>query len=158
LEGWQIIHQTGEGQLQDTARRYREAGVDALAVAYIDEMASIMFESDLVVCRPAGTTLAELALAGVPAILLPYPPVIDDHLANAEVFASAGAATILDETEIAGPLDVELVQLLEPLLVDDVRRRAMSERMSRLARPQAAANVTDAICRILSSTTIRLAA
>jgi UDP-N-acetylglucosamine--N-acetylmuramyl-(pentapeptide) pyrophosphoryl-undecaprenol N-acetylglucosamine transferase len=158
LESWQIVHQTGEGQLQDTARRYREAGVEALAVAYIDEIASIMFESDLVVCRPAGTTLTELALAGVPAILLPYPPVMDYHLANAEVFASAGAATLLDETEIAGPLDIELVQQLGPLLVDHARRRAMSESISRFACPDAAANVTDAICRILCNSSVRMAA
>jgi UDP-N-acetylglucosamine:LPS N-acetylglucosamine transferase len=90
--------------------------------------------------------------------LLPYPKVMDYHLANAEVFASAGAAVIIDETEIVGPLDVELVQQLEPLMVDDVRRRAMAVKMSRLACPHAAAHVTDAICRILCHESVRLAA
>jgi UDP-N-acetylglucosamine--N-acetylmuramyl-(pentapeptide) pyrophosphoryl-undecaprenol N-acetylglucosamine transferase len=158
LQCWHIVHQTGEGQLQDTARRYREAGVDALAVAYVDEMASIMFESDLVVCRSAGTTLAELALAGVPAILLPYPQAIDYHLANAEVFAAAGAALIVDETEMAGPLSAELVARLEPLIADDNRRREMAARMGRLACPEAAANVSDVICNLLCREAVRLAA
>ena len=114
------MHQSGEGQLQDTTRRYRDAGVDALVVAYIDEMASIMFESDLVVCRAAGTTLAELALAGVPAILVPYPPAIDYQMANAEVFAADGAATIIDETDLDRPLRRRTVaERLEPLLCDE---------------------------------------
>jgi UDP-N-acetylglucosamine--N-acetylmuramyl-(pentapeptide) pyrophosphoryl-undecaprenol N-acetylglucosamine transferase len=158
LAGWRIVHQSGEGQLQDTTRRYRDAGVDALVVAYIDEMASIMFESDLVVCRAAGTTLAELALAGVPAVLVPFPPALDYQMANAEVFAAGGAATIIDETDLARSLEFELAERLEPLLGDDVLRHKMAERMRTFACPDAAANVTQAIHRILSGSSLRLAA
>ncbi len=158
LAGWQIVHQSGEGQLQDTTRRYRDAGVDALVVAYIDEMASIMFESDLVVCRAAGTTLAELALAGVPAILVPYPPAIDYQMANAEVFAANGAAIIIDETDLTGPFDAELCGRLEPLLCDTELRSKMAARMRTFACPDAAANVTQAIYRILRGSSLRLAA
>jgi UDP-N-acetylglucosamine--N-acetylmuramyl-(pentapeptide) pyrophosphoryl-undecaprenol N-acetylglucosamine transferase len=158
LAGWQIVHQTGEGQLQDTARRYRDAAVDALVVAYIDEMASIMFDSDLVVCRSAGTTLAELALAGVPAILVPYPPVVDYQQPNAEVFEEAGAAVMIDEAEVVGPFDVELTAHLEPLLTNDARRDQMAARMRTFACPEAAANVTDAIYRNLCGASARLAA
>jgi UDP-N-acetylglucosamine--N-acetylmuramyl-(pentapeptide) pyrophosphoryl-undecaprenol N-acetylglucosamine transferase len=158
LAGWQVVHQSGEGQLQDTTRRYRDAGVDALVVAYIDEMASIMFESDLVVCRAAGTTLAELALAGVPAILVPFPPVMDYQMPNAEVFAAGGSATIIDETDLAQSLEVELTERLEPLLCDEVLRHKMAERMRTFACPDAAANVTEAIYRILSGSSLRLAA
>jgi UDP-N-acetylglucosamine--N-acetylmuramyl-(pentapeptide) pyrophosphoryl-undecaprenol N-acetylglucosamine transferase len=158
LAGWQIVHQSGEGQLQDTAERYRSLGMDALVVAYIDEMAPIMFESDLVVCRCAGTTLAELALAGVPAVLVPYPPAMEYQMANAEVFAAAGAARVIDETELVGPLDVELVEQLEPLIVDDARRQSMAARMRSFACPLAAANVTDAIYQILCGASSRLAA
>jgi UDP-N-acetylglucosamine--N-acetylmuramyl-(pentapeptide) pyrophosphoryl-undecaprenol N-acetylglucosamine transferase len=158
LHGWQVVHQTGEGQLQDTARHYVAAGVDALVVSYIDEMAPVMFASDLVVCRCAGTTLAELALAGTAALLVPYPPALDYQMPNAEVFASAGAAVIIDETELVAPLAVELVEQLEPLLVDDGRRHEMATRMRKLACPEAASNVTDAIEGILCSESIRLAA
>jgi UDP-N-acetylglucosamine--N-acetylmuramyl-(pentapeptide) pyrophosphoryl-undecaprenol N-acetylglucosamine transferase len=158
LRGWQVVHQTGEGQLQDTARRYRDAEVDALAVAYIDEMASIMFASDLVICRAAGTTLAELALAGVAAILVPYPPAIEYQAPNAEVFEEAGAAAVLDEAEMAGPFEAELAEHLEPLLTNDSRRDQMAARMHSFACPDAAANVTDVIYRKLFGTAARLAA
>ena len=101
LRGWQIVHQTGEGQLQQTIDRYRAAGVEALTVSFIDEMAPVMFASDLVVCRAGGTTLSELALAGVPAVLVPYPRDVEAYqLANAEVVAAAGAATVIDESSL----------------------------------------------------------
>ena len=158
LDGWQIVHQTGDGQLQDTERRYRDLGLSALVVAYIDEMASIMFDADLVVCRSSGTTLAELALAGVPALLVPYPPAIDYQMPNAEVFAAAGAARLLDETSLQGPLTDVLVDKLDPLLGDGARREKMAASMRRLAAPQAATNVADAIARILSGATIPIAA
>jgi UDP-N-acetylglucosamine--N-acetylmuramyl-(pentapeptide) pyrophosphoryl-undecaprenol N-acetylglucosamine transferase len=158
LSGWQIVHQSGEGQLQRTEQRYREAGVDALVVAYIDEMAPVMFDSDLAVCRPGGTTLAELALAGLPAILVPYPRIMDFHMPNAEVFASAGAATIIDETELVGSFGDELEAHLKPLLVDDLRRQQMANSMRRLARPDATAHVTEAICDALHGVRARAAA
>jgi UDP-N-acetylglucosamine--N-acetylmuramyl-(pentapeptide) pyrophosphoryl-undecaprenol N-acetylglucosamine transferase len=158
LTGWQIVHQSGEGQLHETTCRYRAAGVEALVVAYIDEMAPIMFESDLVVCRAAGTTLAELALAGIPALLVPYPPAMDYQMPNAEVFASSGAAVILDESALRAPFEDALVAAIRPLVIDDEVRRRMSTSMRRLARPDAAANITDAICRILTSASAELAA
>ncbi len=158
LAGWEIVHQSGEGQLQQTVARYREANVDALVVAFIDEIAPVMFASDLVVCRPGGTTLAELSLASIPAILVPYPRVMDYHLPNAEIFAAAGAATLIDETELAGPLEAALAEHLEPLIVDDARRSKMAASMRRMARPGASANVTNAIYEGLFSTSVRLAA
>ncbi len=159
LAGWEVVHQSGEGQLQATASRYRESGVGAVVVAYIDELASVMFDSDLVVCRAAGTTLAELALAGVPAVLVPHPEAADaDQLANAEIFAAAGAATIVDETDLPGALDTALADALEPLFLDEARRDAMAAAMRRLARPDAAAQITAAICEILCTKSKRMAA
>lgn len=163
LSGWQIVHQTGEGQLQQTIERYQHAGVDAVVVSYIDEMAPIMFGSDLVVCRAAGTTLAELAMAGVPAVLVPFPRDAEAYqLANAERVAAAGAAAVIDETMLDGALDEALVAQLAPLVTDETRRTKMAEKMRSLARPDAAAAITDTICSVLgtgtSSGSIRLAA
>lgn len=161
LKGWQVVHQTGEGQLQQTINRYRTAGVDALTVSFIDEMAPVMFDSDLVVCRAGGTTLAELALAGVPAVLVPYPRDVEAYqLANAGVVAAAGAATVIDESSLEEPLSKALVDHLAPLLVDHERRQTMAANMRRLARPDAASEITDAIRDILDTSvgTLRLAA
>jgi UDP-N-acetylglucosamine--N-acetylmuramyl-(pentapeptide) pyrophosphoryl-undecaprenol N-acetylglucosamine transferase len=161
LQGWQVVHQTGEGQLQQTVDRYRTAGVEALTVSFIDEMAPVMFASDLVVCRAGGTTLSELALAGAPAVLVPYPRDVEAYqLANAEVVAAAGAATVIDESSLDRRLDQALADQLAPLLVDDSRRALMAENMRMQARPDAAALITDTIRSVLgaSARSARLAA
>lgn len=148
LAGWQIVHQTGEGQLQETEDRYREIGTPALAVTYIDQIASVLFASDLVICRAGGVTLAELALAGVPAITIPYPHAVDDHqTANAKVFAAAGACRLIDESSQADALHEALARELDPLLRDASMRNDMSRSMLRLAYPDAAADVA----RVISS-------
>jgi UDP-N-acetylglucosamine--N-acetylmuramyl-(pentapeptide) pyrophosphoryl-undecaprenol N-acetylglucosamine transferase len=148
LAGWQIVHQTGEGQLQETEDRYRENGTSALAVTYIDQIASVLFASDLVICRAGGVTLAELALAGVPAITIPYPDAVDDHqTANAKVFAAAGACRLIDESSQADALHEALARELDPLLRDAGLRSEMSRNMLRLAYPDAAADVA----RVISS-------
>ena len=161
LNGWQVVHQSGEGQLQQTINRYRDAGVDALTVSFIDEMAPVMFASDLVVCRAGGTTLAELALAGVPAVLVPYPRDVEAYqLANADVVAAAGAATVIDESSLEEPLSDALVDHLAPLLSDDSRRQLMAANMRLLAQPDAATQITDMIRNILGTAvgTVHLAA
>jgi UDP-N-acetylglucosamine--N-acetylmuramyl-(pentapeptide) pyrophosphoryl-undecaprenol N-acetylglucosamine transferase len=162
LRGWQVVHQTGEGHLQDTLIRYRDAGVEALVLSFIDELATLLFQSHLVVCRAGGTTLSELALAGVPAVIVPFTRYADTHqLANADVAVAARAATMIDETSLDGPLDEALCQHLAPLLADEPRRTAMAANMRSLARPDAASLVTDTIRIILGASatgTIRLAA
>ena len=146
IADWHIVHQTGEGQLQETEARYQKSGVQALAVTYIDEIASVLFDSDLVVCRSGGTTLAELALAGTPALLVPYPEASDDHqLANAKVFAAAGACRLIDETSQSGALDKALARELTPLLLEENRRFEMSHRIQSLARPSAAEDIAQAV-------------
>jgi UDP-N-acetylglucosamine--N-acetylmuramyl-(pentapeptide) pyrophosphoryl-undecaprenol N-acetylglucosamine transferase len=161
LCGWEVVHQSGEGQLQQTIETYRQVGVDALTISFIDEMAPVMFASDLVVCRAGGTTLAELALAGVPAVLVPYPRDIEAYqLANADVVAAAGAATVIDESSLEEPLCEALVEHLEPLLCDEPRRQAMAASMRSLAQLDAAERITDVIRDLLNTAvgTLRLAA
>jgi len=144
MDDWQVVHQTGEGQLQETESRYRQYGVEALAVSFIDEIASVLFASDIVVCRAGGTTLAELALAGVPAILVPYPLASDDHqIANAKVVAAAGACRLIDETSQA--LDGALARELTTLIADEQLRREMSLSMQSLAKPDASAAIATMI-------------
>jgi UDP-N-acetylglucosamine--N-acetylmuramyl-(pentapeptide) pyrophosphoryl-undecaprenol N-acetylglucosamine transferase len=145
-DDWQVIHQTGDGQLQETEARYHKLGVEALAVTSIEEIASVLFASDLVVCRAGGTTLAELALAGVPALLVPSPQAIDDHqIANAKVFTAAGACRLIDETSQTGALDTALASELKPLVCDGQLRHEMGLKMQSLARPQASADIASAI-------------
>ena len=151
MNGWQVVHQTGELQLQETEARYAKHGLKVLAVTHIDEIASVLFASDLVVSRSGGSTLAELALAGAPAVLVPYPQAADNHqTANAKVFTAAGACRMIDESQQVGVLDAALARELDPLITDNHLRDEMGRAMQRLARPNAAsqiaAAITDQLC------------
>ncbi len=108
--------------------------------------------SQLAVSRAGGTTLAELAASGVPAILLPFPRAVDDHQRkNADVFAAAGAARTLDERQPLGRLDNQLASAVVELTTDHAERYQMAQAMGRLARPRATAAVVRAITAIVAA-------
>ena len=159
LNGWRIVHQTGEGQLQVTESRYPEGNPNILTVSYIDELASLLFETDIVVCRAGGTTLAELALAGVPAVVVPFPDAAENHqMANAEVYREAGGCVVVDEWQAGDRLTEQLASEIRLLAADHERREQMSDAMRRLARPDAAEAIADRCCEILCGTPLRVAA
>jgi UDP-N-acetylglucosamine--N-acetylmuramyl-(pentapeptide) pyrophosphoryl-undecaprenol N-acetylglucosamine transferase len=142
LAGWKIVHQSGETDLEATRQLYRKLGLEAAVAGFIDRMPDMLAASDLAVCRAGGTTLAELAAAGLPAVLLPYPHATNDHQRrNAEVFSKAGGSVTLDECTLSGRLDDHLAEAIRGLLCDSQERARMSAAMRRLAHPDAAAEV-----------------
>ena len=109
-------------------------------VEYVETLADPLAASDLVLAR-AGGSVFELAAAGRPAVLVPYPGATADHQSeNARWMADAGAATIVRDSEL-GP--AELQRLVDELLGDDRRLKAMGEAGRSLARPDAARRVAD---------------
>jgi UDP-N-acetylglucosamine--N-acetylmuramyl-(pentapeptide) pyrophosphoryl-undecaprenol N-acetylglucosamine transferase len=139
LNGWQIVHQTGAENVTTTQALYRKLTLTALVVPFVQNMPQVLRRTDIAVCRAGGSTLAELAATGVPAVLVPYPHAADNHQRrNAEVFAAAGAARIVEEHNVALRLDDALAAALSDLLSNAPTRRAMSSAMLQLARPDAA--------------------
>jgi len=139
LAGWQIVHQTGPRETAATAELYQKLSLKATVVPFVQNLPAVLRHADLAICRAGGTTLAELCATGVPAVLLPYPHAADDHQrANADVFAAAGAARIVDEREIFTRLDDALVAALDDLLAHGTIRDEMSTSMLKLSRPDAA--------------------
>jgi len=150
IAGWRIVHQAGEADVETTRRLYQRLALQATVVAFIADMPEVLADSTLAVCRAGGTTLAELAVAGVPAVLLPYPHAADDHQRrNAEILAAAGAAILVDERETPGRLEDRLAEIIGPFLASPDRRRQMSLAIRRLARPDAAAQVANLIRAIV---------
>lgn len=159
LVDWQIVHQSGDGQLQETENRYAQNGLHALVVTNVDDLASVMFASDLIVCRAHGSQLAEIALAAIPAVLVPFPQSSHQHqLENARAFAAANACRVIDETQLVGGLDDALVKELAPLVSDHHARAELSRNMHKLARPEAAAQVASIVMEHLSVGASRMAA
>jgi UDP-N-acetylglucosamine--N-acetylmuramyl-(pentapeptide) pyrophosphoryl-undecaprenol N-acetylglucosamine transferase len=144
--GLAITHQTGERDLDRVREGYRRAGLDARVEPFLFAMDAEVKAADLVVCRAGATTIAELTAAGRPALLVPLPTAADDHQRrNAEVLARAGAADLLDQRELTGPV---LADRIIALVEDASRRGAMAGAARRLARPDAAAVIVDRLLEL----------
>jgi UDP-N-acetylglucosamine--N-acetylmuramyl-(pentapeptide) pyrophosphoryl-undecaprenol N-acetylglucosamine transferase len=136
-----IVHQTGEKGLEATTASYRDAGVEADCRAFIKDMAAAYHRADLIIGRAGATTVAELAIAGKPAIFIPYPFAADNHQElNAREMADKGAALMFRQSELTSE---KLADALRPLLAEPARRATMGAAMKALARPGAAAAVVD---------------
>jgi len=109
---------------------------------YIDDFAEALAACDLCVAR-AGGSIFEIAAAGKPAILIPYPHASADHqTANARWMADAGAAVVVPDRELT---PVRLGQEVGALLADRPRLAAMAIASAGLARPDAAQAVADEV-------------
>ena len=96
----EVWHQAGRG-LGDARAAYAQADVDARVVEFIEDMSDAYQWADLVVARAGALTVAELAMVGVGAILVPFAAAIDDHQTlNARHFANGGAARVIAEREL----------------------------------------------------------
>ena len=104
-------------------------------VAFEEDMAALYAAADVVVCRAGALTVAELALVGVPAVLVPLPGAPGDHQsANASALVDAGAAVMVKDDECHGQ---KLADVLDELLVDPTRLSAMGRAAKALGRPDA---------------------
>ena len=138
LERAQVLHISGRDEEPWLATE-RERLADPLReryhlLGYTEEMAWAMAASDLAITRAGASTLGELPMSGLPAIVVPGD--FSDQQVNADYLVSRGAAVALRSSEI-GQLEAEALRLLD----DEPARRAMAEAMRALARPDAAAHL-----------------
>jgi UDP-N-acetylglucosamine--N-acetylmuramyl-(pentapeptide) pyrophosphoryl-undecaprenol N-acetylglucosamine transferase len=137
VPGLSIVHQAGARHVESTQAAYEASGADASrwkVCAFLDDMPAQYAAADLVLCR-SGSTVAELAAAGRPALLVPFPQAADDHQRkNAEILAKAGAAVMRIE---GGLTPDDLSQELIDLLLDPARLDQMSASAKAMAKPGA---------------------
>jgi len=135
-----VTHQSGATHLESLKAGYAAARVQADARAFIDDIAAAYAGADLAVCRAGATTVAELAAAGVPAVLVPFPHAVDDHqTTNARFLSDAGAAVLLPQPELTAE---RLAALMSGL--DRARLSEMATRARSLGRPDATQSVARA--------------
>ncbi|MDK2122463.1 undecaprenyldiphospho-muramoylpentapeptide beta-N-acetylglucosaminyltransferase [Parachitinimonas caeni] len=134
-----VKHQAGAKQIDALRGHYAAAGVAGECLPFIDDMAAAYGEADLVICRAGALTIAELAAAGVGAILVPFPHAVDDHqTGNAAYLADNGAAVLVPQRELTVQwLAERLQQYNRPQLL------AMAEAARGLAKPDATKVVAD---------------
>lgn len=121
------------------------AGLCYRLVPFEEDMASLYGAADVVVCRAGALTVAELALVGVPAVLVPLPGAPGDHQsANAAALVDAGAAVMLADDQCDGP---RLADILDELLGDPARLAAMGRAATSLGR----ADATEAVASLIQA-------
>jgi UDP-N-acetylglucosamine--N-acetylmuramyl-(pentapeptide) pyrophosphoryl-undecaprenol N-acetylglucosamine transferase len=144
-----LTHQTGERDRERVRNAYDAVHLEADVEPFVFDMDRQMARADVIVCRAGATTLAEIAAAGRAAVLIPLPTATDDHQRkNAAVFVEAGAAEVIDERDLTGPV---LAERLLALGTDANRRRRMSAAARTLARPDAARVIVDCIFSLAGS-------
>jgi UDP-N-acetylglucosamine--N-acetylmuramyl-(pentapeptide) pyrophosphoryl-undecaprenol N-acetylglucosamine transferase len=139
--GVDITHQTGARDVELVRRAYRDAGLAARVEPFLFAMDREMKQADVIVSRAGSTSIAELTAVGRAAILIPLPTATDDHQTkNADVLARAGAAEVIAQKDLTGPVLAERVLALAG---DSRRRHALAEAARTFARPNAAKAIVD---------------
>ncbi len=142
-ETMEVRHQTGESMCAATEALYASLGLKAEVVAFIQDMAEAYRWADLAVCRAGAATLSELACAGLPSILIPFPYAIDDHqTANARYLTEAGAAVLMPQPDLTPHY---LAEKLKSLIQAPEQLQTMVRNAHALAKPDAALSVAE-IC------------
>ena len=139
-----VLHQCGGGNAAAVESAYRNAGVGGATVReFIQDVAAAMRAADLIICRAGAATLAEIAVVGRAAVLVPYPYAAADHqTANARVFAACGAAVLCDEKQFTAAW---LGNFLRGYNAAAAAKMAAASRS--LAMPTAAADIAAACLR-----------
>jgi UDP-N-acetylglucosamine--N-acetylmuramyl-(pentapeptide) pyrophosphoryl-undecaprenol N-acetylglucosamine transferase len=147
--GFDVVHQAGKGRAAAVSTSYAKPGLlqdRAIVHEFLDDMAAAYASADLVVARAGAMTVAEIAAAGRPALLVPFAAATHAHQeANARELESEGAAVVVPEKEAT---QERLAAVLTGLLNDPSRLLAMGEAARRSAAPDAAARLCDLVFEV----------
>ena len=136
-----IIHQTGAADEEIVRTHYSRLGVDAEVAAFVADMAGAYARADLAVSRAGATTLAELAVMGLPALLIPFPYAADNHqVTNGEYYTKSGACRMIEEAVLSGEI---LARSISEGLHNKEELHTMAAKMKALAQPDAAERIVD---------------
>jgi UDP-N-acetylglucosamine--N-acetylmuramyl-(pentapeptide) pyrophosphoryl-undecaprenol N-acetylglucosamine transferase len=145
-----FIHQTGASNFETLSPEFRQLGVSGEISAFIDDMPAAYARADLIICRAGAGTVSELAAAGKPSILIPFPFAADNHqLHNAERFREAGAALLYADREWTGK---KMFEIISELFAHPERLQTMAIAARSLAHPGAACRAADILEEIARKT------
>lgn len=150
---WTI--QVGEKNFAEIVDLVRRSGVDAFVnvVPFIKDMSAVYAETDVLISRAGATTLAELAVVGLPSVLVPYPHAADDHQrVNARALADVGAARMVEEE--GEDFEKKLSATLRDLCASDsglAKRTSLHLKVRDFARAEATADIAQRILKHLNS-------
>ena len=136
-----IVHQTGNTEHEALAQEFAKSGLEGEVVPFIRDMANAFGQADLVVARSGAGSVNELAAAGMPSILVPFPFAADDHQQkNAEALRDSGAARMVLDREMNGERLLQEILLLRQNFAE---LEQMRKSVKQFAHPGAAERAAD---------------
>ncbi len=153
LPGLRILHIAGKSEYEEVKPAY-EGRPGHQVFDFCNSMQDLYSQATIAVARSGAVTLAELAVAGIPSVLVPYPHAADDHqMANAKVFCDRGAARLLPQNELTAS---RLIKDLCGLLHDNEGRKRAVEAARALAMPHAAPEIVKCLVESAHPETITM--
>ena len=141
----QFLHLTGVKDCEKVAATYREAKAHAVVRPFLTEMELALNAATVTVSRSGASSLAEFAALRLPAVLIPFPAATDNHqFHNARAFVETGAARMLGEQRSTPE---NFTRVVCELMTSTTERRRLATALAEWHRPQAAANIAEAILK-----------
>jgi UDP-N-acetylglucosamine--N-acetylmuramyl-(pentapeptide) pyrophosphoryl-undecaprenol N-acetylglucosamine transferase len=138
-----IVHQCGSNELEEMRQAFAASGLEGEVTPFLADMPAAFGEADLVVSRSGAGAVSELAAAGKPSILVPFPFAANDHQArNAEAIERSGAARLVRDVEMNGE---RLFTLVRDLAATEGELERMGAAARQFARPRAAARAAEVL-------------
>lgn len=149
--GWQILHLAGRDGVDELRDVYQKGKLPAVVLDFTNDMPGALAAADLIVSRAGASTLAEIATANVPAILIPYPYHRDRHqYHNARVLEAAGLARIVDDPVLGSENAQLLIDTVVTLMTDENTRTGMKQQDFALSNRDASGMIADDLLRRLA--------
>jgi UDP-N-acetylglucosamine--N-acetylmuramyl-(pentapeptide) pyrophosphoryl-undecaprenol N-acetylglucosamine transferase len=136
-----IVHQSGPAEFEEMREAFAQSGIEGEVTPFIMDMPAAFAAADLVVCRSGAGAVSELAAAGKPSVLVPFPFAADDHQThNAEALERGGAAKLLRDAEMTGE---RLLAVVQEVAASSGRLETMAQAARQFGRPGAARRAAD---------------
>ncbi len=141
-----LIHQCGKRDEEQIRQEFTQTCLKGSVAAFIPDMPAAYAQADLVLCRSGAGSVSELAAAGRPAILVPFPFAANGHQArNAQAVVEAGAGFMFRDTELTGQV---VFNILRDFIFNPASLSAMAEKTKTLRKPGAAARAADILVKL----------
>jgi len=146
-DDWQILWQTGQDKYDEVSAELKDVDFSGVLMPFIHSMPKAYAAADLMVCRAGAMTISELLVLGMPALLIPFPHATANHqMKNALDLKIKGAVEVIADSELSTE---EFPRTLTGLLMDEARRKLLSENAVKLGNNKGADLISEEIIKLI---------
>lgn len=145
--GYQVIYATGPKNYDEVISKLKVENKNFKIEKYIYNMPEVMASADLVICRSGALTVTEVAIIGVPSIMIPFPYAAENHqYYNAKTLADEGAGIIIEEKDLTKDV---LEKAINGIINDDNKLKEMSQNAKKIGDNKALERIVKEIEKLV---------